>query len=134
MGAEEALEAAIVGMVAADGGVKEMLGDPVRIAGGKTPRPAYPYLEVVRHESEPVGGTDAELSLHRLDLAAVSRQADGVEAKAVMARVRAALAGAEPEMEDWSCILLTPVFMDTTRRRVGEWRALLRLKAIVEPV
>ena len=62
----------------------------------------------------------------------MSRQADGVEAETVMALVRAALAAAEPEMDDWTCILLTPAFTDTTRRRVGERRALLRLKAIVE--
>jgi hypothetical protein len=67
-----------------------------------------------------------------LAAAAVSRQADGVEAETVMALVRAALAAAEPEMDDWTCILLTPAFTDTTRRRVGERRALLRLKAIVE--
>lgn len=132
-GVEDALEAAILEVIGADDGVKAYLGDAVRIVGSGTPRPMFPYLEVVRHQSEPAGGTDADLTVHRIDLQVVSRRAESVEAKAAMAAVRTAVMSAELEMEGWACILLAPVFMDAVRRHAGEWRAMMRLKAIVEP-
>jgi hypothetical protein len=49
-----------------------------------------------------------------------------------MHAVRAALDGAELVMDGWRCVLLLPVYLDATRTRPGLWRALLRLKAIVE--
>jgi hypothetical protein len=37
-------------------------------------------------------------------------------------------------MDGWRCVLLLPVFVDVARTRPGLWRALLRVRAIVEPV
>jgi len=94
--------------------------------------PAYPYLEIARHLSEPSGGVDAEASEHRVDLVVVSRDLGGRQAKEALATVRAALMGAELAMEGWRCVLLVPLFSDATRQRIGLWRALLRMKAVVE--
>lgn len=118
--------------VVADAEVKELLGDPVRIAELGSPLPAYPYLEIGRHTSEPSGGVDAEASEHRVDLVVVSRDAGGVIAKQALAAVRAALMSADLEMDGWRCVLLVPVFADATRQRIGLWRALLRVKVVVE--
>ena len=48
--------------------------------------------------------------------------------------VRAALMEASLVLEGWRCVLLLPLFADATRQRVGLWRALLRMKAVVEVV
>lgn len=131
-GAESALESAILGVLAADDGVRALLGDQMRVGELGSPLPAYPYLEIARHTSDPAGGVDAEASEHRVDLVVVSRDAGGVQAKAALAAVRAALATAELEMDGWRCVLLLPLFSDATRQRIGLWRALLRMKAVVE--
>ena len=55
MSAEEALEAAILAALAEDAGVRELLGDPLRVAGSGGPAPAFPYLDLVRHESVDAG-------------------------------------------------------------------------------
>lgn len=120
--------------IAADAEVKALLGDPVRVGELGSPLPAYPYLEIARHTSEPSGGVDAEASEHRIDLVVVSRDAGGVTAKQALAAVRAALMSAELEMDGWRCVLLVPVFADATRQRIGLWRALLRVKVVVEVV
>jgi hypothetical protein len=132
-GAESALESAILGVLRADAGVIALLGDPVRVVEVDAPSPAYPFLEIGRHVSEPSGGVEAEASEHRVDLVVVSRDLGGKEAKEALAAVRAAVAGAALEMEGWRCVLLVPLFADATRQRVGLWRALLRIKAVVEP-
>jgi hypothetical protein len=132
--AEAALESAILAAIAADAGVREMLGNPLRFEEAGSPRPAFPYLEFVRHESRLLGGADAETSEHRIDFAVVSRVLGGREAMEAMSAVRAALSDAELAMEGWRCVLLLPVFLDATRTRPGLWRALLRVKAVVEAV
>ncbi|MDP3495851.1 MAG: DUF3168 domain-containing protein [Hyphomonadaceae bacterium] len=122
----------MLAVVAASNEVKALLGDPVRVIETGAPLPAYPYLEVARHFSEPAGGVDAEASEHRVDLVVVSRDLGGAQAKEALAAVRSALTNAELVMTGWRCVLLLPVFADATRQRVGVWRALLRMKAIVE--
>jgi hypothetical protein len=53
-GAESALERAMLEAIAADAEVKALLGDPVRVGELGSPLPAYPYLEIGRHTSEPL--------------------------------------------------------------------------------
>lgn len=133
-GAENALESAMLAAIAADADVRAVLGDPVRVLEVGAPSPAYPYLEIGRHVSQPSGGVEAEASEHRIDLVIVSRDLGGGTAKSGLAAVRAALMEADLEMDGWRCVLLVPLFADAARQRVGLWRALLRLKAVVEPV
>lgn len=131
-GAESALESAILAALEADAGVAALLGDPVRVAEVGTPSPAYPFVEIARHVSEPTGGVGAEVSEHRIDIVVASRDMGGREAKEALAAVRAALADTELTMEGWRCVLLVPLFVDATRQKIGFWRALLRVKAVVE--
>jgi hypothetical protein len=132
--AESELESAMLAAIAADVEVRAALGIPLRFEQTGGPRPAFPYLEFVRHESRPVSGVDAETSEHLVDFAVVSRRLGGREALEAMGAVRAALAEAELEMDGWRCVFLVPVFLDATRTRPGLWRALLRVKAVVEQV
>jgi hypothetical protein len=130
--AEDALEAAILAALQADEDVAELLGSPLRVMEAGSSAPRYPFLELGRHVSEPRDGLDVEMSEHRIDLAIVSRDQGGGEARTGVAAVRASLTGAALAMEGWRCVLLTPLFADATRQKVGLWRGLLRLKALVE--
>jgi hypothetical protein len=135
--AEAALEAAMLGMLAADEGVRELLGDPLRVIHAGAPKPAYPYLEIVRHESAPMDGVGFTSNRHVIDIRVVSRDVDGALAREAMIAVRTALAQAFSEpaaMEgEWRCVLLAPVRSDVARLSDGSWRALQRLTAVVEP-
>lgn len=131
-GAILALEGAVLARLAADAGVRALLGDPPRVFDAALARPAYPYLELVRHETRPVGGAEAEADEHRLDVSILSRDGGRDELKAALEAVRAALRGAPPVMEGWRCVLLLPLFADVTPARFGRWRGLLRIKAVVE--
>ncbi|MDP3735843.1 MAG: DUF3168 domain-containing protein [Hyphomonadaceae bacterium] len=131
-GAEAALEVAILQALRADENVAAVLGDPLRVGEIGGPRLAFPYLEFGRHGSEPAGGADVEMSTHRVDLVCVSRDGGGVQAKEAIATVRSVLGQTSLDMEGWRCVLLVPVFTDAMRPEPGQWRALLRLKAVVE--
>lgn len=133
-GAEGALESAVLAAIAADDDVRALLGSPLRIEETGGPRPAFPYLELVRHEARPLSGVGMEASEHLVDLAVVSRRLGGREAMEAMGAVRAVVREAALELEGWRCVLLAPVFLDATRTRPGLWRALLRVKAVVEAV
>lgn len=130
--AEEALEAAILGVLAGDASVADVLGAPLRLRGDG-PAPAFPFLEVTRHQSADAGAAGAEASEHRIDLAVVSRDAGGRQVKTAIAAIRGALRAAELEMTGWRCVLLVPVFCDVVRSDHEIWRAVMRLKAVVEP-
>lgn len=131
-GAEQALESAVLQVLVADAGVREALGDPVRVLDQDDPYPAFPYLEVARHGSEPAGSSSVEASEHRIDVVAVSRNDRGKAGVAALAAMRVALAGASLSMEGWRCVLVLPVFSDVLYQGRGRWRAVLRIKAVVE--
>lgn len=130
--AEVALETALVAALAADEGVQAVLGDPARVSRRGGELPAYPYLEVTRHSSEPSGAAGVEGTDHRVDLAIVSRNDGGIGGLDAMAAVRQALVTLELAMTGWRCILLAPVFMDQLRQGGGVYRAILRVRALVE--
>ena len=131
---EQALESAILAVLAADEGVMAVLGDPLRVVDVDSPQPAFPYLEIARHLSEPAGAAGNDASEHRIDLAASSRLDGGVGSRAVIGAVRTALDTAELALDGWRCVLLLPVFVDTLREGVGRWRTVMRIKAVVEAV
>lgn len=133
-GVEQAVEAAILAAIASDADVSASLGDPLRIADLASPQPAYPYLEVVRRQSEPSNSAGCEGWVVTIDLAVMAREEGGGLARSVMAEVRSALRDADLPMAGWHCVVLTPVFTDTLRQAIGRWRSILRLRAIVEAV
>lgn len=130
--AEQALESAVLAVLAADEGVAAVLGRPMRALNVENPRPAFPYLEIVRHQSVPAGSAGVEASEHRLDLAATSRLDGGASGLAFIGAGRSALEAGDLVLTGWRCTLLAPVFVDTLREGVGRWRTVMRVKAIVE--
>ena len=133
-GAEQALEGALLAALGAHAGVTGALGDSLRVLDVASPQPAYPYLEIVRHQSQPAGSAGCEGSAHTIDMAVVSRDEGGALARETMAQVREALRDAELVMDGWRCTLLLPVFGDTMRQAIGRWRSVLRVKALLELV
>ena len=129
---EQALEAAILAAISGDTAVTASLGHPLRIADLASPQPAYPFLEFVRRQSEPFNSAGCEAYVVTIDLAVVAREEGGGIARSAMAEVRSVLRDAEITMDGWHCVVLTPVFADTVRQAIGRWRAILRLRAIVE--
>ena len=130
--AEAELASAIIAALNGDADVRALLGDPVRMVEATSPKPAYPYLEITRHLSEPAGAAGVEASEHRVDLVVVSRLDGGTDGVRAVAAIRAALAAATLEMAGWRCVLLVPAFSDTLNRGRGLWRAILRMRAVVE--
>ncbi len=133
-GAEAALESAILASLAADANVASSLGDPLRVLGVGSPQPGYPYLEIARHQIQPAESAGGVAAIHVIDLVVMSRDEGGVLARAAMADVRAALRDVELVMADWQCTLLLPLFADVMRQAIGRWRALLRVRAVIEPL
>lgn len=130
--AEQAIESAVLAVLAADEGVAVILGSPMRVLDVDSPRPAFPYIEIVRHQSVPAGSAGVEASEHRLGLAATSRLDGGAGGLAVIGAVRSVLEAGDLAPTGWRCTLLAPVFFDTLRESVGRWRTVMRVKAIVE--
>ena len=93
--AEQALESAILAVLAADESVAAVLGSPMRVLEVESTRPALPYLEIVRHQSVPAGSAGVEASEHRLDLAVVSRLDGGAGSLAAVGAIRSALEAGE---------------------------------------
>ncbi len=134
-GAESALEGAILERLRGDAGVIEVLGEIPRVFDVAEARPAYPYLQIARHQSEPRDAAEAEASEHRVDIHVVTRMAGRQEAKAGLAAARAALTAAPLEMEGWRCVLLVPVFADLIEvQRAQAFRAHLRVRVLLEPI
>lgn len=118
-------------VLGADADVRAVLGNPLRVMG-QSLKPAYPYLEIVRHESVSADAAEVEASEHRLDLAIIARDGPEGEAREGLSAVRAALRGAVLEMAGFRCVLLAPVFADVVRTKFNGGRGMLRLRAVVE--
>jgi len=130
--AEEALESAIVAALAADAGVAAALGEPLRLLDGASQLPGYPYLEIARRQSQANNASGVASEIVTIDLAVMSRDEGGRLARDAIAEVSRAVREVSLEMEGWRCVLLLPVFTDALRQRIGLWRALLRIRAVVE--
>jgi hypothetical protein len=128
--AEAAVEAAVLAVIASDAAARAALGDPARVNGG-TGRPAYPFLEVTRHERIDAGGSSAPSWEHRMDLVVLGRDGERTPVSAALAAARSALEAQPPQPAGGRCVLCTPVFSDILRTAEG-WRGLLRLKLVVE--
>lgn len=135
-GAESALSEAVLAVLRADAGVRELLGDPARVFDDETQAPAYPFARLERHDAKP-GDAIAPVRLeHRLQFMTLSRHEGRREAKAILGAMRAAI-----EDADWSALGLVGqrvvvamvTYSDAMRtRNLSAFRGVLRVKIIVE--
>ncbi len=132
-GAEVALEAAMLAAIRADAGVKSVLGDPARVFDAAVARPAFPFMEIVRQQARPIGGVDAPTWEHTFDLAIRTSVGGREQAKEALIAVRGALEDGEIEMSGFRCLLVVVLLADVVRQSPTLWRALIRVRMIVEP-
>jgi hypothetical protein len=133
-GAQGALEAALLAMMADDADVAAAFGSPLRVKTEAGDRPACPFLEIVRHECADAGAAGVEGSDHQVDLQVQFRDGLRVHAAEAMAAVRGALSRPAPAMEGWRCVTHAAVFWDLMPVRFGGWRGMVRVRAVLERV
>ncbi|WP_417494666.1 DUF3168 domain-containing protein [Maricaulis sp.] len=131
MSAPEAdLIAALSAAMLADGAVKAVLGDPVRLYAERSRSAAYPHASWGRSETLARDADDVALIEHRLSLEIWCRDGDP---HAITGQLREALRGLDPVLpEPWTLVLLAPAYSDvfaTRDRRVK--RGLIRLRAVM---
>jgi len=129
---EVLLEQALVDLFVADAGVQTALGDPVRVKRGDGEAPAYPFLEIIGRQSRPADVTGFAASEHIVDVLVASRHDKGQGGLEAIGAVRVALRDAELALAGWRSVLISPVFTDLTSPSPGYWRAVLRLRIVME--
>lgn len=130
---EGALVAALIARLAADEGVRAVLGDPARIWDQPPGREAEtPHLRIGAVISRPVAAADCGIE-HRLTLTVVSRFAGAEEARSAAAAVRGCLNDAVLNGDGVRTANLT-VGEIATRRSPDRRRAYadIRLRAVTE--
>lgn len=134
MSHELALQKALVAHLGADAGLGALLGSPPRIWDAPPAHPELPHLLIGRSESRPVeadgGGIDQALTV-----TVVSAFRGAEEAKAVLAALRSALAGAELEADGIRTVGLRATFADVypAPDRLRTY-AVLRVRAVTEEI
>lgn len=126
------LERAVLDALRGDAGVRAVLGNPARVFDTDMERPAFPFLEIARHAMEDISGADAAMGRHELDLAVMTSAGGREEAKEAAAAVKAVIDGAGLSIEGYRCVTCTVSFIDVVRASVHHWRALIRVRAVVE--
>ncbi len=133
MSAVLALERAVLDALRADDGVKAVLGALPRVFDSGVEAPAFPYMEIARHSVEEIGGAEAPLGRHELDLAVLTTAGGRDEAKDAAAAIRAVIEAGGLALDGYRCVMAIVSFVDVLRASRQQWRALVRVRAIVEP-
>lgn len=130
---ERALRLALGAALAADAGVKAVLGDPVRLYARRSARAAFPHASWGRAQSVARGADGVDLIEHRLTLDVWCREE---EPEAVIGALRAALAGMDIELPaPWVLVSLVPAYADVFATRDEQVRrGLVRLRAVMGAV
>jgi hypothetical protein len=132
MSHELALQKALIAHLAADAGVRALLGDPARIWDAAPAGPNCPYLLIGRSESRPVGADGGGVE-HALTLTVVSRFRGTEEAKAVLAALRLSLTDAALAADGVRTVSLRLTFADVYPAPDGlRTFAVLRVRAVTE--
>jgi hypothetical protein len=132
MSAHWALQEACVAALAANAGVKALIGDPARIYDDVPRGPVYPYLtmgEGGETDWSFQGGEGVEL---RLIATAWSRYAGRKEAKYLIDRIRTVLHDANLVVSGWRLVNLRFESADYARGPGGAYRGTARFRAAME--
>ncbi|MEZ5937566.1 MAG: DUF3168 domain-containing protein [Hyphomonadaceae bacterium] len=133
-GAFDAVEAGLTSALQASAAVRAVLGDPVRLRRPGDPMPAFPFVEIVRHQVSERSGTGTPGEDHRVDLAVTGRDGEDVPVSAAREAVRAAVDDADLPMDGWRSILTLVVFIDVLTTPAGASRTLMSVRVLLEPV
>lgn len=133
MSALLAVERAVLDALRADVGVKAVLGSAPRVFDGEAEKPAYPYLELTRHSVEDASGASAPMWRHMIDLAVTTSVGGRDEAKAAADAVRSVIDAGGLAPDGFRCVLANVSFVDVMRASTHIWRAIVRIRLIIEP-
>ncbi|MEL7027679.1 MAG: DUF3168 domain-containing protein [Pseudomonadota bacterium] len=129
-----ALQEAVYAALAADPGVKALLGDPARIYDDAPIDAIFPFLAIgqARHDDWPGAPNGA---VHALSLHAWSRYAGRKEIKDIMAAVYAVLHDQSLSVYGFHLVNMRFVFADVFRKQDGDtYQGLMRYRAVTEPI
>ena len=129
-----ALQQAIFATLAADGDVKDAVGDPPRIFDAVPRGSAFPYI-VIGDDKESDWSTATEPgTAHALTIHIWSRAAGRKETRLAAEAAIGALNGAELDLDGQALIDLRYLESESTRENDGETvHAQLRFRALLEP-
>lgn len=126
------VERAVLDALRMDAGVQAVLGVKPRIFDGDAEKPAYPFLELARHTVEDISAASAAMWRHEIDLAVMTSVGGRAEAKAAADAVRAVIDASELAIDGYRCVVARTPFLDVMRASTHFWRALVRVRMIVE--
>lgn len=131
--AEADVAAALLALLKADASVREAFGTPPRIFDNESPLPAFPFLQLDRHEVEPADASCVAGHVHRLTLVVSSRHGGRVEARALVGRIRRAVEETPVVLEGQTVVLQQVVYSDVLRTGdLSAFRGLVRIRIITE--
>lgn len=132
MSAERALLASMRAALAADAGVRAVLGNPARLYDNRPPDPAFPFLAIGRVETLPADSSEAPALEHAITLHVYSREGKG-EAMDALAALRACLHNAALTIAERRLVLISVVYADIfLSPDARATQGILRLRAITE--
>lgn len=129
---EGALIKAMIAHLAADNGIRSLLGDPARIWDQPPTGAVFPHLILGRTESRPVAADGGGMD-HVLTLTCASTFGGAEEARAVAAAVRARLQEADLSADGVRTVSVRVTFTDVFRP--GDFKrafAVMRVRAVTE--
>lgn len=127
-----ALTKAVYGRLAADAGVRALIGDPPRLFDGAPPGAASPYLVIGEARQRRIAGSDA-LFEHELRLSAYARHEGRRDALALVNAVHDALDDAPLALDGARLVSLRMIFFDVFERaETGAHYGVIRFRAVTE--
>lgn len=133
-GPEQALVEAIKQRLLADGGVKAALGTPPRLYDEAPPQPVFPYATVGEVQSTQRDAAGMEALEHGLTLHVYTRYGGRPEALDVLAALHNALHDKPLTVPNRHVVYLYASFTDVFRLDLRTTHAVLRLRAVTEPL
>lgn len=133
MSAERALLTAMRIALAADAGVRAVLGHPARLYDNRPSDPVFPFLTVGRVETTPMESSEAAALSHAITLHVWSREGGKAEAMDALAALRGVLHNAALTIAGRRLVLMGVVYADIfLSPDARATQGLLRLRAITE--
>jgi hypothetical protein len=134
MSAHWALQEACAAALAADAGVRALIGDPARIHDDVPRNPVYPFVTTGEGGETDWSVQGFEGVEARLSVTAWSRYAGRKEAKEIVDRVRTVLHDAALSLTGWRLINLRFEAADYARGPGGSYRGQARFRAALEKI
>lgn len=133
-GAAFALQAAMLAALAADAGVRALIGDPPRVHDGPSKEKVFPFVSFDEARASPFGPAPGHVE-HDIRLSVHSRYEGRREAKEIAAAVVGVLHHGEIAVSGRRLVSLRAVYSDIFHRPDSDaHQAILRFRAVTEKV